>query len=173
MSVIAPLFLPKRRFDTRKRRTRKFVSVDLINHTLSKWHKHFDAEMKQVKANNNAVLRFMEDHISKSSNQVGSDSHDDWAQDDWLQQTKPRSKNQVTAPSQTLPPAEKSVTLSFLLNVIDGAAAMEVRLLIMTTNHPEKLDPALTRCGRCDSRYHIGYATKNSLRANLQAHLWS
>lgn len=32
----------------------------------------------------------------------------------------------------------------------------------MTTNHPEKLDPALTRAGRCDSRFHIGYATKNS-----------
>jgi hypothetical protein len=68
-----------------------------------------------------------------------------------------------SAPSfQTTEATKNSVTLSGILNVIDGAAAMEGRLLIMTTNHPEKLDPAFTRAGRCDSRFHIGYATQNS-----------
>lgn len=41
-------------------------------------------------------------------------------------------------------------TLSGLLNAIDGVAAPEGRLLVMTSNHPEHLDPALIRPGRID-----------------------
>lgn len=41
-------------------------------------------------------------------------------------------------------------TLSGLLNAIDGVAAPEGRLLVMTSNHPEHLDPALVRPGRID-----------------------
>jgi hypothetical protein len=115
--------------------------------------------MKQVDATNNAVLRFMKENIGNNN-----DSRDqDWtnSHDDWSQSTKVRSQHSAPNP-QSAEATSKSVTLSGLLNVIDGAAAMEGRLLIMTTNHPEKLDPALTRAGRCDSRFHIGYATKNS-----------
>lgn len=39
------------------------------------------------------------------------------------------------------------ISLSGLLNVIDGLASPEGRVLIMTTNHPEKLDHALIRPG--------------------------
>lgn len=45
---------------------------------------------------------------------------------------------------------EKGISLSGLLNAIDGVATQEGRILIMTTNHPEKLDPALIRPGRVD-----------------------
>ncbi|KAI3391050.1 hypothetical protein diail_8078 [Diaporthe ilicicola] len=46
--------------------------------------------------------------------------------------------------------APNSVTLSGLLNAIDGVGAPEGRILIMTTNHVEKLDEALIRTGRAD-----------------------
>jgi hypothetical protein len=42
------------------------------------------------------------------------------------------------------------LTLAGLLNAIDGVAASDGRLLIMTSNHPERLDPALVRPGRID-----------------------
>lgn len=42
------------------------------------------------------------------------------------------------------------LTLAGLLNVIDGVASSDGRLLIMTSNHPERLDPALVRPGRID-----------------------
>lgn len=41
--------------------------------------------------------------------------------------------------------SESTVTLSGLLNAIDGLAAPEGRLLFATTNHAEHLDPALIR----------------------------
>jgi chaperone BCS1 len=51
------------------------------------------------------------------------------------------------------------LTFSGVLNAIDGVAASEGRLLFLTTNHPEKLDPALIRDGRCDMQLEIGNAT--------------
>ena len=55
------------------------------------------------------------------------------------------------------------VTLSGILNVLDGVASSEERLLFMTTNYPEKLDPALTRPGRVDMKVYIGHATDSQL----------
>ncbi|KAI9926491.1 hypothetical protein MW887_004256 [Aspergillus wentii] len=56
------------------------------------------------------------------------------------------------------------VTLSALLNVIDGVAASEGRILVMTTNHAENLDPALLRPGRVDMSIHFGYADRNAMQ---------
>jgi mitochondrial chaperone BCS1 len=44
------------------------------------------------------------------------------------------------------------VTLSGLLNAIDGSASQEGRVLIMTSNSPEELDDALLRPGRIDKQ---------------------
>lgn len=54
--------------------------------------------------------------------------------------------------------AQGNIFLSGLLNVIDGVAAKEGRLLFMTTNHIDRLDPALLRAGRVDMKAFIGYA---------------
>lgn len=51
---------------------------------------------------------------------------------------------------------KQRITLSGLLNAIDGVAAPEGRLLFLTTNHIEKLDPALIRSARIDKRFEIG-----------------
>ncbi|KAH8757329.1 P-loop containing nucleoside triphosphate hydrolase protein [Diaporthe sp. PMI_573] len=53
-----------------------------------------------------------------------------------------------------------TVTLSGLLNAIDGVAASEGRILIMTTNHIENLDEALIRTGRADRIVTFTHATK-------------
>lgn len=42
------------------------------------------------------------------------------------------------------------LSLSGLLNILDGVASQEGRVLIMTTNHVDKLDKALIRPGRVD-----------------------
>jgi mitochondrial chaperone BCS1 len=55
------------------------------------------------------------------------------------------------------------ITFSGLLNAIDGVASQEGRLLFMTTNHIEMLDPALIRPGRCDMKIMFRNASKNQL----------
>ncbi|CAL9153552.1 unnamed protein product, partial [Musa hybrid cultivar] len=54
---------------------------------------------------------------------------------------------------------ESKVTLSGLLNFIDGlwSACGGERLIIFTTNHVEKLDPALIRRGRMDKHIELSY----------------
>lgn len=59
--------------------------------------------------------------------------------------------------------APKGVTLSGLLNAIDGVASPEGNVLFMTTNYPELLDEALIRPGRIDKRLHFDYATKEQM----------
>lgn len=53
-----------------------------------------------------------------------------------------------------------TLSLSGLLNALDGVAAAEGRLLFATTNHLERLDPALSRPGRMDVWIEFKNATK-------------
>ncbi|KAF9737053.1 hypothetical protein PMIN01_04832 [Paraphaeosphaeria minitans] len=62
------------------------------------------------------------------------------------------------------PGIKSLISLSGLLNTIDGAASHEGRVLIMTTNHPEKLDPALIRPGRVDLQVQFTLATRAQSR---------
>ncbi|KLU88759.1 hypothetical protein MAPG_07743 [Magnaporthiopsis poae ATCC 64411] len=53
------------------------------------------------------------------------------------------------------------ISLSGLLNAIDGVASHEGRVLIMTTNRPEVLDEALIRPGRIDLQVAFSNATQD------------
>jgi mitochondrial chaperone BCS1 len=53
-----------------------------------------------------------------------------------------------------------TLSLSGLLNALDGVAAAEGRLLFATTNHLERLDPALSRPGRMDVWIEFRNASK-------------
>jgi mitochondrial chaperone BCS1 len=61
--------------------------------------------------------------------------------------------------SEKADPADRlGVTLSGLLNVVDGFHAPENVLFVMTTNKIEALDPALLRPGRIDYKLFLGNA---------------
>jgi hypothetical protein len=49
------------------------------------------------------------------------------------------------------------LNLSGLLNVLDGVVDTPGRMLVMTSNHPEMLDPALVRPGRIDKKVLLGH----------------
>lgn len=56
------------------------------------------------------------------------------------------------------------VTLSGLLNALDGVSSREGRILFLTTNHPERLDPALVRPGRVDQSLRLANTTPDQAR---------
>lgn len=56
------------------------------------------------------------------------------------------------------------MTFSGFLNALDGVASGEERVIFMTTNHVEKLDPALIRPGRVDLIEKIDDATPEQAR---------
>lgn len=61
---------------------------------------------------------------------------------------------------------ESKVTLSGLLNFVDGlwSSCGDERIIIFTTNHIEKLDPALLRPGRMDVHIHMSYCTPSGFK---------
>ena len=65
------------------------------------------------------------------------------------------------------------MTLSGLLNFIDGlwSACGGERIIIFTTNHIEKLDPALIRRGRMDMHIEMSYCTFEAFKVLAKNYL--
>ncbi|KAG0798240.1 hypothetical protein G6F57_006043 [Rhizopus arrhizus] len=59
---------------------------------------------------------------------------------------------------------QSMITFSGLLNALDGVASAEERIIFLTTNHVEKLDPALIRPGRVDLKEYLGNASDYQIR---------
>ncbi|PAN14189.1 hypothetical protein PAHAL_2G390100 [Panicum hallii] len=72
---------------------------------------------------------------------------------------KPKSKNDQV-------PAAEGITLSGLLNFIDGlwSTSGEERIIVFTTNYKDRLDPALLRPGRMDMHVYMGYCGWEAFR---------
>ncbi|OAQ64991.1 mitochondrial chaperone BCS1 [Pochonia chlamydosporia 170] len=106
------------------------------------------------------------DESSDESDQDSEDS-DDSSEDE--RRARRRRKARKNAANKSKNPAGKKVlapeniSLSGLLNAIDGVASHEGRVLIMTTNKPESLDEALIRPGRVDVQ--VGFKNASSQQA--------
>ena len=70
---------------------------------------------------------------------------------------------------KSYPKIKDALNLSGILNVLDGVVDTPGRFLVMTTNHPEVLDPALIRPGRIDKKLLLSYMTYQDM-ANLIEH---
>jgi chaperone BCS1 len=92
---------------------------------------------------------------------------------DLLQSTPPRSLILIEDIDAFFVAREKQdsrIQFSFsgLLNALDGVGAQEGRIVVLTTNHRERLDAALIRPGRIDLEIELGRATVSQLRGLLQ-----
>jgi len=92
---------------------------------------------------------------------------------DLLQRTPPRSLiliEDIDAFFNARDKQDARVQISFsgLLNAIDGVGAQEGRIVVLTTNHLERLDAALIRPGRIDLEVELGNASAAQLRGLLQ-----
>ncbi|MQL76657.1 hypothetical protein Taro_009039 [Colocasia esculenta] len=74
--------------------------------------------------------------------------------------------HKAEAPNDNAPNDDIGVTLSGLLNFMDGlwSSCGEERIIVVTTNHKERLDPALLRPGRMDVHIHMSYCSAPAFR---------
>jgi len=63
---------------------------------------------------------------------------------------------------------EDRLSLMGMLNVLDGVVDTPGRMIIMTSNHPEVLDPALIRPGRIDKKLELSYMESPDVVAMLE-----
>ena len=69
----------------------------------------------------------------------------------------PRPPSVLEAIDTLIKPKTDALNLAGLLNILDGVVDTPERIVIMTSNHPEKLDPALIRPGRIDRQLLLGF----------------
>jgi hypothetical protein len=62
--------------------------------------------------------------------------------------------------AQPAQPEGDALTLSFLLNLLDGVLETPGRILVITSNYPEKLDKAFVRPGRIDVKIEFKNTTR-------------
>jgi SpoVK/Ycf46/Vps4 family AAA+-type ATPase len=63
---------------------------------------------------------------------------------------------------------EDNINLSCFLNILDGIIELHGIMIIMTTNHPEKIDCALIRPGRFDFKHEFKRASKKIIKEMLK-----
>jgi hypothetical protein len=64
--------------------------------------------------------------------------------------------------------SEDKINLSCFLNILDGIVELNGVMIIMTTNHPEKIDKALIRPGRFDFKYEFKKTSKKIIKEMLK-----
>ena len=62
-------------------------------------------------------------------------------------------------------PRGDELSLAGLLNALDGIVEAPGRIVVLTSNHPEKLDPALVRPGRVTMKLYLGFVDGASAEA--------
>ncbi|KAF2179812.1 BCS1-like ATPase-like protein [Zopfia rhizophila CBS 207.26] len=135
------------------------VEVGLTESDLNKLFSHLPRRCVVLLEDiDSAGLRRVEDTTEGSKEEDDSSTDDDSLTKVSKPDSTPKSQGQPTNGFKSL------ISLSGLLNVIDGVASHEGRVLIMTTNHPEKLDAALIRPGRVDLQVQFSLATKDQIR---------
>jgi chaperone BCS1 len=83
--------------------------------------------------------------------------------------TNKREAQPVNDNTKLVEDTSKQLTLSGLLNAIDGVGSRENRILILTSNHADKLDPALIRPGRIDTIEEVGLLQKSEAMTMITA----
>ncbi|KAA8540907.1 hypothetical protein F0562_024955 [Nyssa sinensis] len=157
--------------------TDEFRGANLLNYHV------YDLELTAVK-DNSELKKLLIETTSKSIIVMEDiDCSLDLTGERKKKEEKPSEdeKEEVKKEISRREPKEESgskVTLSGLLNFIDGlwSSSGGERLIVFTTNHVEKLDPALIRRGRMDKHIELSYCSfegfkvlaKNYLR--IEAH---
>lgn len=63
---------------------------------------------------------------------------------------------------------QDKLTLSCVLNTIDGTCEQHGRIMIITSNYPERLDRALIRAGRIDCKVHFTKCTNDMMLSIIE-----
>ncbi|KAL2271988.1 hypothetical protein VTJ83DRAFT_1359 [Remersonia thermophila] len=94
----------------------------------------------------------------RNGNRNGDDDDDNDDDDDDDDDSGDNSESDGDKSERT----RSNCTLSGLLNVIDGVASQEGRIVLMTSNYADKLDKALIRPGRVDRMLYLGHISQRS-----------
>ena len=122
-----------------------------------------DKEIEEVKSNSevapNEKTKTKTKDKASMAQESDEDSNSEYSANDRKARNKKKAKKRKGNSGGDEVVSIESISLSGLLNAIDGVASHEGRVLIMTTNKPESLDDALVRPGRVDRQVAFAHAS--------------
>lgn len=118
---------------------RKFKTIKQKNVNFTKYKNSFECKYQQIDINNNYAQFLPQNYTNES---------------------KSNNSNKINIENLIQEDTSEQLTLSFILNILDGILETPGRILIMTSNYPEKLDKALIRPGRIDINLKVGFCDK-------------
>jgi ATP-dependent Zn protease len=126
-----------------------------------------DCMIDIVKTRKNSVTNT--NIFDSSDSQETSDSENMTDLQIGKKQSKTTSDDNITSVLQKMMKKDELVNnnLSYLLNILDGIKESQDRIIIMTTNHVKKLDPALIRPGRIDLNINFKKASIKDIKEIL------
>lgn len=129
--------------------TLSFLSHNIGNNTVPIFPTHADDYRMLLVEDIDCGL------LDGSQRQIGYEGREEYCDDDngIIKNTNPRRSG-----------------LSGVLNALDGILAPSNMFYVFTTNHIEKLDPALIRPGRIDLKLEIGYVTEETFKQFCEFH---
>jgi chaperone BCS1 len=116
---------------------------------------------------NSDHLVVIEDFDSSSVTHSRSDIKEQLTENESVVSEAPVAYTPMVPPEKTLAELfgnDANEGLSAVLNALDGIATPQGLIVIMTTNHLEKIDPALIRPGRVDLIKHVGVLTDKEVK---------
>lgn len=75
---------------------------------------------------------------------------------------------EMAEPSRASDRPKSMLSMSTILNALDGIVDLNGNVVFMTTNHIDKIDKALLRKGRVDFKYYVGLFTDTEVRMYIQ-----
>jgi hypothetical protein len=90
--------------------------------------------------------------------------------EDIVNSRKPKDTTAVSKDPDKDKDTDFTITLGDLLELLDGIIELPGRMIIFTTNHPERIDPALMRPGRVD--INVCFKRLNRFDVARLYHLW-
>jgi len=132
------------------------AASDIVKHrdNNTRYLKEFEDLLKKSK---NKCDKKSDEPLDESSDELVDVKDTKDTKDDWHHNYKQWLKNF----------SDKKLTLKDVLGCLDGPIELTGGIIIMTTNHPEKLDPAIIRAGRITRRIHFTYMCRDQMTKML------
>jgi len=105
---------------------------------------------RKLKDNNNEIETESMSEMMSENNTLEDDPFESLAKTNNEKGFQKNKSQKLADKLNSMRANSEKLTLGFLLNLLDGVLEVPGRILIMTTNYPEKLDKALIRPGRID-----------------------
>ncbi|KAG0479611.1 hypothetical protein HPP92_010469 [Vanilla planifolia] len=145
-----------------------FLGYDIYDLELTEVHTNSELRKLLMKTTSKSIIVIEDIDCSvsltnRSSNSFPSPPHP----------PSPWPMDEPSSSSANATSSAKSLTLSGLLNFTDGlwSCCGSERIFVFTTNHIEKLDPALLRSGRMDMHIYMNYCSFSALKILLRNYM--